>query len=98
MSKKVIVLIVFITCLILIVFLINGKTKKKENENVGIDELELTEMTLESDSGNKYKVVYSELNLVYEIYDEYGNLVGISPDEQGVYEYVENPDLINSIN
>lgn len=98
MNKKFIFLIVLLICIILVFLLIYRRIEKIKNiENNNINENELSETTFEDNDGEKYTVIYSEANLVYEIYDENGNLVGISPTESGVYEYIENPDLMKSI-
>ena len=100
MNKKIMIIIIFsITLIIGIILLVSklNKNKIKLEENNEIEKEE-SEISFEDDSGNEYTSIYSESNLVYEIYDEKGNLVAISPTESGVKEYMENPELMFSIN
>ena len=73
-----------------------NKTKLKENNIEEISQ-ETIEKIFEDENGNKYIVKYSEKNLGYEIYDENGVLVTISPTESGVKEYVENSELVQNL-
>lgn len=89
MNKKIIILIVMLTFATGIVFTVRNIDKSKETKSEEIEQ----ETNFKDENGDKYTVKYSENNLVYEIYDENGTLVAISPTESGVKEYIESLNL-----
>ena len=99
MNKKVMILVIFVILVVLIFLLVcrSLEIKRKENENIDRTEIELKETTFKDGFDEKYTIKYNEASLVYEIYDENGNLLITSPTESGVKEYIENPELVRAV-
>ena len=99
MNKKIMIIMVSIILAILVIFLLL-KFNKNKSEKIGKNEQEkrTEEINFEDNSGKKYTSIYSEDNLVYEIYDENGRLIVSTPTESGVREFMENPEMMYVVN
>ena len=83
MNKKIIVLLIIIIVLISIIVLLGNK-KTEQNEEVENSEIYKDEF------GSNYNVIYNEDSFVYEIYDNSGRMLFVTPNKDDIQNHLNN--------
>ena len=86
MKKKLICILLVFILLIIITNIV--RNHKQQKGSTPIQEKENYEEQV-----GEYKIVYNNMNFMFELYDKFGNLIITTPDKESCEHYVENPDM-----